>query len=308
MGLLFRRILLFLLPVIIGFILLEAFYRTVPNNYTVKSRYMEANKGRVKTLLFGDSHCLYGLNPSLMDSGTYNLSNVSQSLYFDELLLLKYLPQMPKLQTVVLCIEYANLSLKEDGDEDYFRKYYYHHFMGLEVPSVHIYDPKRYSLAIVQNLSRSMDIVSRYHSTTSIIDCDSLGWGENYLKQNRIVPATIARQRARAHEDGSLDFSENIARINRMISTCRQRNIRVLIVSMPQTRDYTSWLNPVKLQKIFDSCATFESLNPETVRYLNLFQDPRFSDADFYDADHLNDQGAQKCSGIVTEFLHTAFR
>ena len=48
---------------------------------------------------------------------------------------------------------------------------------------------------------------------------------------------------------------------------------------------------------------SFQTKNPKDVFYLNLFDDSRFSEEDFYDADHLNDEGALKCSTIVNDYL-----
>jgi hypothetical protein len=88
-----------------------------------------------------------------------------------------------------------------------------------------------------------------------------------------------------------------------MIDNCRQKKIQVVIVSMPQTRIYERHLNPKKLTKIIKTCSSLSQKNPGVAYYLNLFADKRFNDEDFYDADHLNNQGAVKSSEIVNNFL-----
>jgi hypothetical protein len=100
-----------------------------------------------------------------------------------------------------------------------------------------------------------------------------------------------------------MDFEVNKSRINDIIEKCKQRRIQVLIVSMPQTKEYERYLNQSKLSKIKATCSEFQTKNLNNVFYLNLFDDTRFSEEDFYDADHLNNEGALKCSKIVNDYL-----
>lgn len=297
------KLLLFLLPFVVMFILMEIFYRSVPNNYSLKYEQLEKNLPSIEVLFFGDSHCLYGLNPSYFQSKSFNLSNVSQTLYFDKLLFDHYVDKLPRLKQVVFCIEYTNLSQKDNSGDDSWRKFYYRKFMKIDVPLISSFDPRNYLLVLTQSFYKSRDLIKRYVKKGTILDCDSLGWGTNYKKADRISPAKVARERAIVQEDGSIDFELNKGRIDSIIQKCQQRKIQVVIVSMPQTRIYEHYLNQDKLQKIKETCSAFHYQHPNDVYYLNLFDDPRFSEEDFYDADHLNDQGARKCSNIVNNFL-----
>ncbi len=301
------RLVLFAVPMLLLWSCLEAFYRIVPNNYTQKQDYLQTHSNQIETLLFGDSHCFYGLNPDYFDSKTFNYSNVSQTIYFDQLLLEKYLPQLPKLKQVVFCIEYTNLSQQDNTQDDVWRKYYYQYYMNLNVPIVSNWSPKKYSLALTQPLDRNLNLVVKYYKIGTILDCNPNGWGNNYLKKDRIEPQLVSKQRAQAQEDGSTDFSLNLSRLQQCIDACKARNIKVLIVSMPQTQLYTSYLNPKKLKAIYKSCRQLAILNPNNVRYLNLFEDRRFEDQDFYDSDHLNEVGAAKCSRVVNVALQKSW-
>lgn len=297
------KLLLFLLPFVLMLVVLEVFYRYIPNNYSCKDQQINKNFQKIEVLLFGDSHCLYGLNPSCFSKNTFNLSNVSQTIYFDKLLFDKYVDKLPKLTQVVFCIEYTNLSQRDNSGDDGWRKFYYQRFMHLEVPLISKLDPRNYCLAFTQSFYKSRDLVKRYVKKKTILDCDSLGWGTNYKKADRIPAAQVAQNRAIVQEDGLMDFEVNKSRINDIIRRCKQRNIQVLIVSMPQTKVYESYLNQNKLSKIKATCSEFQTKNPKEVFYLNLFDDTRFSEEDFYDADHLNNEGALKCSKIVNDYL-----
>lgn len=283
---------------------IEVFLRNVSNNYSLKYQQIEKQKSNIEVLLFGDSHCLYGLNPKYFHQHAFNLSNVSQTVYFDQLLFNQYVDQLPKLKQVVFCIEYTNLSQRDNTGDDGWRKFLYARFMHLEVPSIHPYDPRNYLLVLTQSPYKTRDLVKRFLKKGSILDCDNSGWGNNYLQRERIPAEQVAAVRAKIQEDGLTDFTINANRLQKMIDHCKQKGIQVVIVSMPQTRIYERYLNQEKLRKIVKTCQSFEQKNPGVAYYLNLFADPRFSDEDFYDADHLNDQGAIKSSKIVDEFLH----
>lgn len=297
------KLFIFLLPVLLVWASLEYFYRTVPNNYTVKYEQMEKRAPQIEVVLFGSSHCLFGLNPDYFSKNTYNLSNISQMLYFDKLLFDKYFDRLPKLKQVVFCIEYTNLSHKAGTDEDTYRKYYYKNYMHLDVPLVAALDPKNYSLAFTRNLEQTWDILKVYDVRGSILDCKENGWGFSALKSLSHSPSIDAKAKAKAHEDGSMDFSANKALLEQMIGQCQKRNVEVVLVSMPQTTIYMHYLNRKKLNRIFETCREFEQRH-ENVRYLNLFEDKRFVDGDFFDSDHLNNVGAVKCSKIVNQFLN----
>lgn len=295
--------LLFSIPILLVWLSLELFYNNVPNNYSVKNQTLKRQSVKIKVLLFGDSHCLYGLNPQYFTRPTFNLSNVSQTIYFDKLLFEKHVDHLPNLKQVVFCIEYTNLSQKDNTGEDDWRKFHYQRFMDVKVPSITTYDPRQFSVAFTQSPSKTRDLLKRYFKTGSITDCDSNGWGTNYKKADRIPSASIAERRAKIQEDGSMDFHQNVARMQEIISECKSRNIQVLIVSMPQTAIYEKYLNQNKLKAIINTCKKLRDQNSENVYYLNLFHDKRFTDDDFFDADHLNDSGATKASKIVDQYL-----
>ncbi len=292
----------FPLLLIIGFV--EYLFRTQPNNYSIKNQYISKNHNNIEVLLFGNSHCLYGLNPVYFDKNTFNLSNVSQTIYFDKLLLDHYFDTLPKLKSVVFCLEYTNLSQQDNTQDDVFRKYYYRYYMGINTPLISQFDIKQHLLCLAQSPKVSFYMLKKWLQTGFFSDINTKGWGENFKKKDRVQPDLIAKQRAESHEDGLFDFTLNSNRINEIIKKCKSKNIKVVIVSLPQTHLYSSYLNQNKLQSIFKTCQNFQDQNSSTVFYLNLFDDKRFEDYDFFDSDHLNEVGAEKCSKIINQFIN----
>lgn len=296
-----RKIFLFAIPILLGWIAIEFFYRFIPNNYTEKQKQILQNYDS-EVLILGNSHSFYGVSPAFFTKKTYNLSNISQSLYFDELLLKKHIISFKNLKYVILTIDYFTLSQKDDTSEDLWRKYYYQHYMHLDVPTISKFDPKNYSLAITRNLEMNIELLQKYRNDKKLVECNDLGWGRyegvNLEYNNSVTAIDIVKK----NEDGLTDFKSNELRLQRMIDLCNKDKIKLVLITMPVTSYYAKNVNENKLRKIVASCNYFEEKNKNVI-YLNLFQSPQFDNNDFYDTDHLNSKGAEKCSRIVNQFI-----
>ena len=125
------KTLLFCFPVVLAIIGVEILLINTENNYQYKHEYLLKNNKEIETLIFGSSYAYYGINPTLLNTNSFNLANPSQSLYFHHILLTKHLANLPKLKTIIINISYSSLSRKRS--QETWRKYYYHHYMDAEV-------------------------------------------------------------------------------------------------------------------------------------------------------------------------------
>ncbi len=297
-----KKIVIFLIPILLIWGALEYFYRTTASNYSYKHQKITENYSTIETLVLGDSHALYGINPAYLDAKAFNIANVSQSLYFDELLFEKHIDSLKNLKQLIFTISYFNLSQKEDTKEDNWRKYFYSNQMELEVPIVSIFNIKNYSLSLTRRFSSSLEFIKDYFDKGTHVKCDKNGWGNIYNVSSDIDLCKNGLERARMHIDGSLDFERNLARIQSVIDYCKKISCTVYLVDLPVHSCYLSALNMKKLKKITTSCQILESAN-SNAKYINLRADSRLEDTDFYDADHLNPKGAKKYTKIINEIL-----
>ena len=299
---LYLKIALFLLPLFLVWLALEVFYRQVPNNYSYKDQQLQKVAPDVQTLIMGDSHAFYGINPVYFKDLTFNLSNISQSLLTDELLLEKHIANLPALKTVFINISYFTLSAKDNALESNWRKYFYHHNMGITAPSISFWNPQRYSMALIQRFDKSMALVQKYHENNTIVNATPLGYGmqdaSNIVKDKDAISLVIANK----HEDASLDFKRNIARLQRIIALCKKYEVAVVLLEMPVYPTYYNLLDTEKKEKIKSVLTTFSGVN-DTVFYLDLSTDPLFEKQDLRDADHLTNSGAKKCSEYLNAYL-----
>lgn len=297
----FKKLSFFIAIVAMAWIAMEIFYRTVPNNYTIKDKNIRLNYDS-EVLIFGNSHAFYGLNPDYFSRKAFNLSNISQTIFYDKLLFEKHIDSCKGVKYIVLPIEYTTLSHRDDVPELEWRKYFYEAQMGITTGRVSAFDIKKYSLALVPRVQITIKSIEKYWREGTIGECSGKGAG-SYIGINALANSeTGGKETMYRHEDGLLDFSKNTDRINSIIKKCSEKNIRVLLLNMPVTNYYANVVNPTKRNKIIEQCNALATR--EGVYYLNLFQDKRFVPADFYDSDHLNTVGEKKCSQIVSDYIN----
>lgn len=288
-------------PILLVWMCIEVFYRFVPNNYTQKASEIKKNYDS-EVLVLGNSHAFYGINPDDFSKKTYNFSNISQSLYFDELLLKKHLENFPNLKYVVLTVDYFSLSQIDNSSEDIYRKYYYEQYMDLDVPLISKFDPKSYSLSFTRNLEMNVDLIKSWIDEKTLIEGNKKGWARKTGVSSEYNNYETAVDVVAKNEDGLLDFNVNLNRLERISAMCLKRKVKVVMVTMPVTSYYASLVNKSKLEKLYLSCQRI-AFNNDSLMYLNLFEDKKFDNNDFYDTDHLNEKGAEKCSKILNQFI-----
>lgn len=298
----YKKILIFLIPVFLVWVSTEAFYRFTENNYTFKSKIIKADSDRIETLILGDSHSFFGINPEYFTSPTFNIANVSQSLYFDELLLQKHIDSLPNLRNVVLNISYFTLSAVDNSSEDRWRRYFYQQDMDLEVSSIPIFDPKQYSLTLARRFDKSVDLFVEYYKRGTLVSCYENGYGmqdeTNIVPDKEMTSELIAKK----HEDNSLDFEANAIRLQRIIELCNKKGVEVFLIEMPVYKTYYGLLNATKKDKINSTLSQLELKN-NGVRYFNFCNEDSLIDSDFRDADHLTNEGAVKFSKLLDSII-----
>ena len=287
-----------------AFVGFEMFYRFMPNNYTLKHQELQKRYKTVEVLIFGNSHTFYGLNPKYFDRPTFNLGNLSQSLYFDQMLFEKHIDHLENLKFVILNVEHFNLSAVVNSSANNLKKHYYRSYMDLDVPIVSMWEPKAHLLFLNVNIQQNRGLLARYFREGTLLYSDSNGFGTNYPKAKALNIKKNVKESLRRLEDHLIDFSENTARLQSIIDRCKSKNIEVILVTMPYARLYREGVNQKKVDKAFLTCRTLDAKN-DNVRYLNLYDDHRFQDPDFFDADHLHDIGAIKSSKIMNAVLNT---
>lgn len=278
--------------IIITLIIGEFIVRTIPNPYKTKNEWMLKNADKVNTIVLGSSHTYFGIRPEFIDS-MYNLANTSQNLKYDYFILEKYGNLCSNLKTVILPISYFTFFTKgfENGNSWYYATYYkiymncsFHSNFSkynAEVfhPSVYFGKLKSWLLGINNNT------------------CDSLGWGLNYSleKKKQSWDNTASTEAAKRHTAENWNYlSDNHSYLDKIISYCKARNIRLVFITTPTWHTYNEKLDKKQLDKMYDIIYSYTD-----IEYHDYLKDNRFAEDDFYDGDHLSDVGAKKFTLIL---------
>ncbi len=147
---------------------------------------------------------------------------------------------------------------------------------------------------------------SYYAKGEDNIECTSSGWGTAYRisPPNDLVAAgrSAAQRHFRPNDQKLIEVS---GILDSLISHAGRYGINVLLITTPAFRTYRENLNPEQLEqttfiasekdRLFDNC-----------KYYNLLASDVFSESDFYDADHLNENGAIKLTKWVDSILYSS--
>lgn len=301
------RTLLFLAPAVITLVAAEVLVRSHPNSYQFKAQWMNTHAPQVKTLILGGSHNYYAIDPREVGDSVFNLANVSQLPEYDYLLLSHYISNCVNLKTVVVAIDYTNVfdPMFHDGVE-WYRNIYYNIYMDCGIER---WNP-RYNL----ELANGSVFVHKFRSVvcsvlgykTLELDCDSMGFGCNYKTSKLFDPQYLTRTAIRAvnmHRCTDWTVVEKHTQyLLDIIELCNKRGIKVLAVTTPCWSGYWSRLDDKQLNTMYSVVRKCEKC--EGFEYLDFMRDERFQGLDFYDADHLSQQGAVKFSHILREHLN----
>lgn len=286
------RSILFLLPFVGLLIFVEGYVRSLPNTYKYKDAWMWENGHRVHTLILGNSHAYFALVPSAMSDSVFNLSNVSQRLEHDFFLLNRYAEACPNLQRIVLVADNSCLFDTPMEDDEPARVTYYQLYMGYDAHSAW----SKYGFEL-SNMSYLWQKV-RWHFQNTGHQCDSLGWGNNYVVAER-NPDDFLYENVREHH--FVDWKNthrNRSFLDSIAHWCQQRQVRLVLLQTPVCADYTRKADARQLKlvsEMIDSCC-----NEYGAVRADYSCDKRFEGNDFFDSDHLSDQGAMKFSHIFT--------
>ena len=287
-----KKVLIFSTPIIIFIVLMEVLLREIPNDYSYKKNYLDTHSNEIETLFLGSSHTYRGINPEIIHSKSFNAAYVSQSIDYDLEILKKYENQTAKLKFIVIPIDYFSLYNRlETGVESWrIKNYTIYYCLKKEYKfkaNFEILNGK-----LLENLIR---IVNYKWNHKSSITSDKLGWGKlNFINNKDLMTAGKAVAKRHAKKQKSF-YNENVAIVNEIISLAKAKNAKVIFYTSPAYKTYVYQLNKQQLQRTVTTITNIASSNTN-VKYFNFLSDKSFDAKDFFDADHLNEIGAEKFS------------
>ena len=273
------------MPIALLAIGLEIYVESIPNSYTYKRQYMEQHAAQIQTLVLGSSYAYDGIDAELLPSA-FNLANSSQCFEDDYRLLAKYLSMMDSLQTVILPLSYSSLQMVSSSN----RRGYYTIYMDL-YPRWPI---SKYSFECF-NLELMTKKIIKHVLREDVVRCDSLGQRIGHTLESRPTDwqdteALVANDRF-VGSAAQPYIEENTCWLRQMAELCVGKGVRLFLVAMPVSSGYRQGMPQEQIalmeQVLLDMSAQYDCVQVLDYQCWG-------TDADFWNATHLNTDGARR--------------
>ncbi len=298
---------LLLLPCVLCLGYVEYRLSTMSVSYSQKKHELESQLKKIEVLVIGSSNAYYGINPHFFSKKGFNLAYRGQWPYYDWKFIQKYINLMPNLKLVIFSANYFTLGTHPLKHAEDWRIYFYAQYHRILPPQEgtvlgfrHSFDPKLFSkIALfgektkyyLENGSTQVDAGEPSEDMT--------GWFNAGTKPCDLT-LNIGSSGAAAHNASvnPSNFQMNLSWVAKIAKKVREKNIKLVILELPESHYYTDNLDPNKTALMEESIQNFAKLNKATfITYLN---DARFDLKDYTDMpDHLNAVGAEKISRII---------
>jgi hypothetical protein len=300
MSRLIKNFLAFIIPILLLGIFAELLLRNIPNDYSYKKSYLDKNSGSIEVLFLGTSHAYYGINPVFINSNSFNASYISQTLDYDFEILKKYDGHWQNLKYIVIPISYPSLFIQLKASVESWR-----------VKNYTIY----YGMFTSNNLADYFELLSNkpqinfermksyYLLGKTNITSSELGWGINYNSKNQqdLFESGIIAAKRHTYADDKY-FNDNLNILRSIINFADKRHVAVIFYTPPAFHSYVEHLNKGQLNRTIAAMTQLDT-DYQNVVYTNFLTDDSFSKKDFYDADHLNEIGAEKLTKKIGDLL-----
>ena len=275
--------LLFVLPILSGFIFLELLVRDSNSLYKEKWKGYTTKADSIQVLILGNSHAMNALDPREFNLFTYNMAFGSQTLYFDEAITLKQIKNMPNLKYVVISIDYHSLYYTHNEARDIFYHYYYN--IDYNNKSYFLEDISWiYGLGFKQTIRDHLQR-KKSNSYRGFVSHNTTNWS--------VMNTQRGKKRVEQLEAGFSNENNILNNLNSFIETLKNKDITPILLTLPCHKYFNKHLNKQVVKKNNLEINKICVLNK--VPYWNLIDDT-YPDSLFYNVDHLNKHGAEKIS------------
>lgn len=287
-------------------VVMEYLLREIPNDYRYKQNYLSNNAASIETLILGNSHAYYGVDPVYFNHKAFNAAHVSQSLDLDLEMFEKHMDGLHNLKHIILPVSYFSLFEQLKSSDESWR--YKNYVLYADFPGRFLLTDysELFTFLFRTNLYR---ITDHYVKGKSFITSSKEGWGTGFLSQNAFDLEKSAVKKASKHTLENINtpeiqhlFSLNLNALKKLLTICQERNIELILFTAPVSKAYFQRLNNEQLNTTINALELLSNAS-NNCRYLNLLQHESFSDSDFFDADHLSEIGAKKLSQLLNDEL-----
>jgi hypothetical protein len=291
-------------PVIIVMVAIEIALRFLNYSESVKSEFIHKNSEKIEVLFLGSSQIQRAINPEHLQMPAINLANSSQRLYEDFQLLQYFQPKLKNLKLVVLEVSYERLHRDKSFTSpviDHVNLAFYNvnsFGRSLKIQDYLLFhsNPEYFSGQLYQNyFSTPEEILNKYG-----YDVNKYGGSYKYADYNDdlIKDDDIFIENVYNPEE----YKKNVKLFYEVLDYCLMNNMDVLLYS-PATHSRFNNLRNNKLVAERDLIIQEIQSKYDDIKVLIDEEDPDFKMKHFYNANHLNPDGAELATKKVNDFI-----
>ena len=300
--------LLFFLPVILGYGLMEFLSRDLPSAFKTNEAYLGREQENFQTLVLGSSQMQNAVNPAELEA-TLNVASGDQHHDTDFKLLKAFQQRLPKLKTVVLEVSYSHFELPHNGPDFWknalYLKYYdvncYERNTYFKDRLIYLSHPKFFSKKIVSHF-----IEKEQNEMFNEFGFNTNNYQGQFKKLGYDEEKIAAMPRFKINTEPNLAvFENNTALFYEMLDFIAEKDLEVVICKVPMYKTYHAKKNPDILRRR-DSI-----LSDALDRYSNITLLDAETDTlnyvvkDYWNQSHLNPRGAKKFTAQLNEVLES---
>ncbi|WP_162051924.1 DUF1574 family protein [Pontibacter pamirensis] len=300
---LFKKLLLLTFPFAVIYFYSEYRLSSLDNSYKFRRRALERQIAGCEILLLGSSHGVSGINPEYLTKSAFNAANVSQTVFYDKEILLKYIGSAKELETVVLPVSYFTLWSDSHTSKEAWREYFYYRFSDIKHPDLNPFEPAAFSFVALYTPGKVKSYLLRNFDVNLVANEREDGWRGYPAGEIKRINYVTGKRRVALHHSNMLasSYTKNMEYLEEILAAAEKRGIEVVLVATPVYRTYSKF---TKEKYKLANMKALKALRKEfDMTYLDYSNDKRFTINDFYDNDHLNYKGAAKFTRILNEKL-----
>jgi hypothetical protein len=305
-----KQVLVFFIPVVLIFTLVEYFVLQIPANYITTSNYFNSEKDNIEILALGPSQMNSAINPAYFNKPAICLASTSQHHNLDFEILKQTKDRLPKLKYVILELSFSHLELPHNS-KDFWKNSIYLKYYGVNAFKRKTYFKDR--LIFLSNPDiYSRKLVEHYIERKESPHFNRFGFDEdNYdglfkgLKYDeKAITQKPFRINSRINE---ALFNHNLAFLYKMLDYTESEGLKVIVCSMPLYKTYVKERDTTLVRRR-DSVLDVIQSRYANVRIFNKESDTiNYIVSDYINQNHLNPRGAEKFTKELNSFMTEQF-
>ncbi|MEP0265746.1 hypothetical protein [Dokdonia sp.] len=293
-----------MIPVIIGYAILENYTRNLPLSPKAKSAFYKKHQNNIEILILGASQNRDAINPEFLSQKALNLAYPDQDYYVSSKLLEQIGPTLTSLKTVIVPISYGHFETAPNQKETWKNSMYRHYF-GATISEKFTYFKDNFLYISFPNYYSTK--INSHRNGKNTVDCNEYGYNRDVstsafykLKYDSLSIAKSPVPITPLQENPAF-IPENIERLEAILNYCSQQNYKVILLETPTTVLFKQQRIPEVLHRKDSILSLIKS--KYTIQHIDLDTNNDYSIKDRRDNNHLSTQGAKKFTKRLNKII-----